>query len=28
LANWLNGRMPIDAIEKLECYIEIANVTN
>ena len=28
LANWLNGRMPIDAIEKLECYIEIANVTD
>ena len=28
LANWLNGRMPIDAIEKLECYIGIANVTN
>ena len=28
LANWLNGRMPIDAIEKVECYIEIANVTN
>ena len=28
LANWLNGRMPIDAIEKLGCYIEIANVTN
>lgn len=28
LANWLNGRMSIDAIEKLECYIEIANVTN
>lgn len=28
LANWLNGRMPINAIEKLECYIEIAYVTN
>ena len=28
LANWLNGRMPIDAIEKLECYIKIANVTD
>ena len=28
LANWLNGRMPIDAIEKLERCIEIANVTN
>ncbi|MGI6500629.1 MAG: hypothetical protein ACOX1S_07060 [Anaerostipes sp.] len=28
LANWLNGRMQIDAIEKLECYIEIVNVTD
>ena len=28
LANWLNGRMPIEAIERLECYIEIVNETN
>ncbi len=27
LANWLNGRMPINAIEKLECYINIADAT-
>lgn len=28
LANWLNGRMQIEAIEKLECVLKIANVTN
>ena len=28
LANWLNGRMQIEAIERLECVLKIANVTN
>ena len=28
LANWLNGRMQIEAIERLECVLKIANATN
>ncbi|NCC44162.1 MAG: hypothetical protein EOM18_11440 [Clostridia bacterium] len=28
LANWLNGRMQIEAIERLECVLKIANTTN
>lgn len=28
LANWLNGRMQIEAIERLECVLKIANVTD
>lgn len=28
LANWLNGRMQIEAIERLECVLKIANETN
>lgn len=28
LANWLNGRMQIEAVERLECVLKIANVTN
>lgn len=28
LANWLNGRMQIETIERLECVLMIADVTN
>lgn len=28
LANWLNGRMQIEAIEKMACVLRIANETN